>query len=186
MMKTKLLNIFLLSITIAVVLIGFLSVSTAMTLIRINTTEDKLRKTLVQKEQTIVSQRAEIDNLKQELTEQRNIVKDLKDKSVRQTNIILDAVSSRKELGYVKRLPGYRDLTFSQQQAIAWLLDETANKENKDGKFFGDTKYDFDFRKSRMIDRIRKEYLSEKGMTDLQSLDCCYLEIRRILDDRLF
>lgn len=181
--ENKLFNILLLVIMLAVVLIGFLSISTATTLIRINNAEEKLRKTLVQKEQTIGHQRTEIESLKQELDEQRSIVKELKDNLIKQTNIVLNAVRSRKELGYVRRLPGYEQLTVSQKLAIKWLLDEQTSKEGPKGTFLGDHDCDFDLSKSRRIDRVRDKYLNENSITDLQSLDSCYYDIMAILDD---
>lgn len=185
MKRNKFINILLLVIMLAVVMIGFLSVSTAMTLIRINTTEDKLRNTLVQREQTIGRQRAEIDGLKQELTEQRNIVKELKDNAIKQANIVLNAVRSRRELRAVKSLPGYSDLSVKQKQAIMWLLDPSTSARNEKGKFYGDQNYDYDVMTARRIDRVRDRYLGENGrlITDLQSLDRCYNDIIEILDE---
>ena len=182
--RNKFINILLLVIMLAVVLIGFLSICTATTLIRINTTEDKLRKTLVQREQTIGRQRAEIDILKQELTEQRNIVKDLKDNSTKQANIVLNAVRSRSKLKAVKDLPGYNDLSRKQKLAIMWLLDPSTSKENdNNGKFYGDQNYDYDVMTARKIDKVRNRYLGENGrlIKNLQSLDECYDEIMDIL-----
>lgn len=99
-------------------------------------------------------------------------------------NAVLQAIYDKKDLEFVKKLPGYRCLSDKQKTAIGWLIGPDNTRLNKDnGKFYGDSNYEFHLGKAKDIENLQKTYLKKDELKNRATiLDEFYDEVYKILN----